>query len=417
MAGTPLLAVGPTCSRRTRGPSVPPTPPTPPAPTQPPSPAAGDAVARMMATETAPDEVDLSIGEPDQPLPGVLVEAAVASLRAGRTGYTPKLGLSDLRALVAEDVEAGTGFRPDPADVVITVGGTGAVAVALAATCAPGGAAVVPDPAWPNYRVLAGRLGIAVLPYRQGPSGDAFADLDAVEAGLRAGARLVVVNSPSNPTGAVASSAALRDVVALAREHDAFVLSDEAYEAVVFAGGRAPSPLADGGHDRTLAARTFSKTWSMTGLRVGALVAPPALREAVAALHGTTAGCAPVTAQLVAAEALRSLPGRGAELAAVYRARFERAVRLLGPWAPQEPVAALGGFYLWVDARRTGRTSAELVAALRGHGVVTSAGTVYTAQDGYVRLALTAPDDVLDAALATTRRTLDALAAEAPAPR
>lgn len=387
-------------------------PTIPPAPTgfsaTTPSTAAGDAVARMMATEAAADEVDLSIGEPDQPLPSPLVEAAVASLRAGRTGYTPKLGLSELRALVADDVAAGTGFRPDPADVVITLGGTGAVAVGLAAVCAPGGTLVAPDPAWPNYRVLAERLGIGVLPYRQGPSGDGFADLAAIDEGLRAGARLVVVNSPSNPTGAVASATALRDLVALAREHNAYLLSDEAYEAVVFAGGRAPSPLAGGGHDCTLAARTFSKTWSMTGLRVGALIAPPELREAVAALHGTTAGCAPVTAQLVAAEALRVLPDRGSELAATYRARFERAVRALGPWAPAEPVGTLGGFYVWVDARATGRTSTELTAALRAAGVVTSAGTVYTADEGYLRLALTAPDDVLDRALEATRTVLDA---------
>lgn len=371
-----------------------------------PSSTADDAVARMMATEVAAGEVDLSIGEPDQPLPERLVETAVASLRAGRTGYTPKLGLSELRALVAQDVADGTGFRPDIEDVVVTLGGTGAVAVALAAVCAPGGAVLAPDPAWPNYRVLADRLGITVMPYRQGPSGDDFVDLDAVRAGLRAGARLVVVNSPSNPTGAVASAAALRALVDLSREHDAYVLSDEAYESVVFAGGRAPSPLAAGGHDRTFSARTFSKTYSMTGLRVGSLVAPPAFRNAVAALHGTTVGCAPITAQLVAAEALRSLPGRGAELADTYRRRFARAADILGPWAPPSPVAALGGFYLWLDARATGRTSADLTAALRERGVVISAGTVYTAEEGFVRVALTAPDAALDVALGAVREVL-----------
>lgn len=380
------------------------------------APVAPAAVARMMAAEPRAGEVDLSIGEPDQALPPTLVDAAVASLRAGRTGYTPKLGLTELRVLVARDVAAGTGYLPEVDDVVVTVGGTGAVAVALAAVCAPdapgapGHAVLAPDPAWPNYRVLADRLGLPVLGYRQGPSGDEFGDLAAIRAGLRAGARLVVVNSPSNPTGAVASASWLRALVALVREHDAYVLSDEAYESVVFAGGRAPSPLADGGHDRTFSARTFSKTYSMTGLRAGSLVSPPAFRGAVAALHGTTAGCAPVTAQLVAAEALRTLPGRGAELAAAYRARFERATRALGPWAPTVPVAGLGGFYLWVDARATGRTGAELTAALRERGVLVSSGTVYGETEGFVRLALTAPDDVLDGALATTREVLDALA-------
>ncbi len=369
-----------------------------------------DAVARMMAGAVATGETDLSIGEPDQPLPGVLVAAAVESLRSGRTGYTPKLGLAELRELVADDTARATGVRPDADDVVITVGGTGAVAVALAAACAPGGTVLVPDPAWPNYRVLAGRLGIDVLPYAQGASGDGFLDLPAIRAGLEAGARLVVVNSPSNPTGAVASAGALRDLVRLVRAHGATILSDEAYESVVFAGGRAPSPLGEGGHDVTFAARTFSKTYSMTGLRVGSLVSPPRFRTAVAALHGTTAGCAPITAQLTAIEALRALPGRGAELAAVYADRFRTALAVLGPWAPSVPVQELGGFYLWLDARPTGSTSAEVCAALRARGVVASSGLVYTPTDGFVRLALTAPDDALHAALAAVREELDRLA-------
>lgn len=372
----------------------------------------GDAVTRMMAGPVGAGETDLSIGEPDQPLPEILVAAAVDSLRAGRTGYTPKLGLPELRELVAVDVEAATGHRPAVEEVVITLGGTGAVAVALAAVCAPGGTVLVPDPAWPNYRVLAERLGIEVLIWAQGPSGDRAVDLDRVASGLRAGARLVVVNSPSNPTGAVASRAALRSLVDLVREHGAYLLSDEAYESVVFSGGRAPSPLAVGGHDVTFCARTFSKTYSMTGLRVGALVSPTPFAAAVAALHGTTAGCAPITAQLVAVEALHSLGGRGAQMSRVYLERFRRSRAILGPWASSEPVEALGGFYLWVDARATGCTSAQVCQALRARGVVASSGLVYSSTDGFVRLALTAPDPALVLALTAVREELDRLAAQ-----
>lgn len=375
-----------------------------------------DAVARMMAPAVAEGEIDLSVGEPDQALPQVLVRAAVQSLEAGRTQYTPKLGLAELRAEIAADLERATGVRPDVDDVVVTLGGTGAVAVALAAVCVPGGAVLVPDPAWPNYRVLAERLGVQVFGYPQGPSGDQMIDLTAVEAGLVAGARLVVVNSPSNPTGAVASAAVLARLVDLVRAHDAYILSDEAYESIVFAGDRAPSPLGVGGRDVTFSARTFSKTYSMTGLRAGALISPPRFRIAVAALHGTTAGCAPITAQLVGIEALRSLPERGTQLAEIYRRRLERALERLGPWAPAAGPEQLGGFYLWLDARATGRTSNQVTAALRERGVVASAGTVYTSVDGFVRLALTASDEKLDEALGAVREVLDTLAAEAGTP-
>ena len=351
--------------------------------------------------------LNLGIGEPDQPLPKHLVETAVRTLRAGHTGYTPKLGLRDLRELVATDIAAATGHRPDTDDVVITIGGTGAVAVAVAAVCAPGGTVLVPDPAWPNYRVLAKQLGLTVLRYRQSGTGDGFLGLAAIEDGLRAGARLVVVNSPSNPTGAVASSSLLRSLTGLVRTYDAFILSDEAYEAIVFGGGRAPGPLSVGGADVAFAARTFSKTYSMTGLRVGALISPPRFRDAVAALHGTTAGRAPTTAQLVAAEALRSLPNRGIELSAVYRERFRYAAAILGPWTPWAEMESLGGFYLWLDARPTGRTSAQLCANLCRRGVLASSGLVYSAEDGFLRLALTAPASDLRAALPVVREELE----------
>lgn len=373
-----------------------------------------DALTRLMAAEAGGDEVDLSIGDPDTPLADELLEVAVASLRDHRTGYTPKLGLTTLREAVAADVAAHTGYHAAVEDVVVTIGGTGAVAVALAAVCAGGhGSApvLVPDPAWPNYRVLAEQLGVPVLRYRQGPSGEDFLDLDEVARGLASGARLVVVNSPSNPTGAIASARLLAEVTGLARSHGAWVLADEAYEQVVLAGGRAPSALVGGGHDVTLSARTFSKTYSMTGLRVGALISPPAWRSAVAALHGTTAGCAPITGQLVARAALDLRPGPGAALVARFRRRFTRAVQVLGPWAPAGPVDKLGGFYLWVDARPTGLGSVEVCRELRAQGVLASAGTVYTPADGWVRLALTAPDDALDRAVRTVRETLDRLAA------
>jgi len=367
-----------------------------------------DAIARLMAGAVSADELDLSIGEPDQPLPVELADVAVASIRAGHTGYTPKLGLGELRALIAADIESSTGFAAATDDVIVTVGGTGAVAVAIEAVCGPAAPIVIPDPAWPNYRVLSEQLGVPVLTYHQGASGDDFFDFAAIESALIDGARLVVVNSPSNPTGAVASAAALAKLVDLVRPHGAYILSDEAYESIVFSGGRAPSPLTTGG-ELTFSARTFSKTFSMTGLRVGSLVSPAEFRLATAAIHGTTVGCAPITAQLVAIEALQSMSGRGSELAAAYSARFVVASEILGEWMPKVDPAELGGFYLWLDARSTGRTAAEVVGSLRERGIVVSTGEVYSpASTGFLRVALTAPDTELRAALTVIAEVLSA---------
>jgi len=366
------------------------------------APAGSDAaIARMMSLQPDSDVVDLSIGEPDQPLPAPLAETAIASLREGRTGYTAKLGIPELREAIAVD----TGDDVAVEGVVVTAGGTGAVALAIMAAGAAG--LVVPDPTWPNYLVFAEQLGYPVRRYRQGPSGDDFLPLDEIEAGLRDGCRLVVINSPSNPTGAVASAGALAALVELARRHGATILSDEAYESIVFSGGRAPSPLDVGGADVTFAARTFSKRFSMTGLRLGSIVSPARFRRDIGALHGTTAGCAPVTAQIVGLEALNTLADRGAELSAVYRDRWVRAASVLGDRLASPSPDGLGGFYLWIDARDTGRTEEDLVAELSRRSVAVSAGSVYSAQPGFLRASLTAPDDRLDDALATIAAVLD----------
>ncbi|WP_187264910.1 pyridoxal phosphate-dependent aminotransferase [Homoserinibacter sp. GY 40078] len=370
-----------------------------------PSRSTGDAVDRLMAGPAGEGFIDLGIGEPDQPLPLPLAEAAVAGIRAGHTGYTPKLGLPELRRLIAEDTATDQGPSIAVEDVIVTIGGTGAVAIALLA--AGGEGVLVPDPAWPNYVVLATSMGFRTRSYTQGSSGDDFFDLDEIEAGLRDGFRLVAVNSPSNPTGAVASRRALAALVDLVRRYDARILSDEAYESIVFAGGRAPSPLEVGGADVTFAARTFSKRFSMTGLRLGSLVSPPGYRREVAAIHGTTAGCAPITAQEVGIAALTEMPDRGDELARIYRDRYTRAAALLGPRLPALGSGALGGFYLWIDARDTGRTGTEIAAALAARGIGVSAGTVYSASEGFIRASLTAEDAALDLALATIATELD----------
>lgn len=368
------------------------------------------AVERLMARGAGADEIDLSVGQPDLPVDPVLVRAGIAALTEGRTGYTPKLGLDELRTAIAIDIEASTGYRPSDDDVVVTVGGTEAVAVALETVCRAGDAVLIPDPAWPNYRVLADSLGIHVDEYRQGATGIEFADLDAIEEGLRRGAKLVVVNSPSNPVGAVADAALLRSIVALARRYDAYVLSDEAYESIVFGGGRAASPLADGGEDRVFSARTFSKSYSMTGIRVGALVSPPAFRSRVAAIHGTTVGCAPIVGQYMVLAALETGTPDPTMHSDLYAARFEQAVSILGPWLPQRASDGLGGFYLWIDGTATGRTGAELTARLRQDGIVVSAGEVYsTRAGGHFRIALTEPADVLDDVLTRVRALLDSL--------
>lgn len=364
------------------------------------------AAERLMAEAAAETDIDLSIGEPDQKAPQQIVDATVAALRGGATGYTAKPGLLPLREALAKDVEDSTGRRPDISDVTVTIGGSEAVAIAIMAVCSPDRGILVPDPAWPNYRLVAGELDFPVHYYTQGPSGDDFFNLEEVEAGLQAGAKLVAVNSPSNPTAAVATPAAFEALAVLLDKYDAYALSDEAYESIVFHGARAAS-LYSVLPARTFVARTFSKTYSMTGFRVGSLVSPGEFRTAIGALHGTVTGCAMAAAQHAAVVALRELPQRGKELAAIYRARFSLAAEILGPWMPPSDVGDLGGLYLWIDARQSGLSSSEITSGLKKQGVIVSSGRVYTQVDGFVRLSMGAEEEDLEKALQILRALLD----------
>lgn len=364
------------------------------------------ATARLMAESAAETDIDLSIGEPDQKAPARIVEATTAALQAGATGYTAKPGLLELREALTDDIEASTGVRPSTADVTITIGGSEAVAIAIMAVCSIQDGILIPDPAWPNYRLVAEDLGYPIHYYAQGPSGDDFIDLSGVEKGLQDGAKLVVVNSPSNPTAAVADRAVLKALAELLEKYDAYALSDEAYESIVFNGNRAPSLYSASPH-RTFVVRTFSKTYSMTGFRVGCLITPEPFHHRIGSLHGTVTGCAMAAAQHAAVVAIRELPDRGKELSTIYGQRFSQAAKILGPWMPPSNPEELGGFYLWIDGRESGLSSADLTEKLAQRGIIVSSGLVYTQTDGFIRLSLGASDQDLHAALRVLRETLD----------
>jgi aspartate/methionine/tyrosine aminotransferase len=336
------------------------------------------------------------VGEPDGPTPPALVEAGVAALRAGATRYTPRLGYATLRQAICAEL-AASGYPATPDDVVVTGGGTPAVAIALGAACRPGDAILVPDPGWPNYEIFAGRFGLTTRRYRQDPAPGVAFDLEEIEALIDGETRMIVITSPSNPTGGVADAELVGGLVALAERRDLLICSDEAYERIAF--GRAPvSPGALGGAARTFSCHTLSKTYAMTGWRVGWVVVPPAFRGPALEMQVAICGCASAMGQRAAEAALASEPPEVQAAIASYRRRRDLAVaalagtRLLA--APPE-----GAFYLWLDVGATGLSGQEFADRLAAeHDVLVSAGEVYSVlQPGHVRISFaTAEAQLLD---------------------
>jgi aspartate/methionine/tyrosine aminotransferase len=227
-----------------------------------------------------PGLIPLWAGEGDLPTPQFICEAAMRSLAAGETFYTFQRGIPELREAIARYMSRVYGQPFSSERFFVTIGGMHAIQIAMRMACGPGDEVIIPTPAWPNFLgtlTVSGATPV-FLPMRL-EKGRWSLDLDRLAKAVTARTRVIVVNSPSNPTGWTATGEELEAILALAREHGLWIVADEIYGRFVYDGSeRAPS-LHDfaGNEERVLYAQTFSKNWAMTGWRIGWLEAPEAL--------------------------------------------------------------------------------------------------------------------------------------------
>jgi aspartate aminotransferase len=298
--------------------------------------------------------LDFTVGEPDQPTPRHVVDAGKAAIDAGRTKYAPASGLPELRAAVvhryAEDFKVA--FAAE--EVTVTVGGKQALALLYQAVLDRGSEVVVPTPAWPTFaeaaRVVGGRPVLVPLAEK----GRFRVTARAVAKALSPRTRVVVVNSPSNPTGAVTNPDELLAVARLARRHGFWLLYDDTYAHLLFRPGGPPALAAvkdeAGGH--LVVVGTVSKTYCMTGWRVGWVIGPQRLAEACAALNSHSVQGPATFAQVAAACALTAPQEVVREMAGEYRRRrdfIHPAVTSIPGVTCAEPE---GGFYVFPDVSR-----------------------------------------------------------------
>ncbi len=221
-------------------------------------------IRRVMAAAAEREDageqvVHMEVGQPHFATPSHIVEAVTAALKDGIPGYTPNLGIPSLRDAVAGRVSERTGSPVGPSSVCITSGAVMALAIAVQSTVDPGDEVLVPDPGWPNYRSAIAVAGGVAVPYRLSEK-DGFAlDITEVERQLTPRTRMIIINSPANPTGVVIGAASMRELVRLAAQNDIYVMSDEIYEDIVFEGGH-HSVLMDGLQENTIITRAAEMT-------------------------------------------------------------------------------------------------------------------------------------------------------------
>ena len=351
-----------------------------------------------------PGAISLAMGEPDFPTPPPVIEAAVAALRDGNTHYADQKGLPELRAALASRLPAHPGRTWTADDVVVTHGATAALAAAVLAMIGPGDRVVIPEPAYSLYADLVAIAGGTVDFVPLAP--DLHWDLDALAAALP-GAAMMIFSNPSNPTGIVHREQELEALGELLDGSDVLVVSDEAYHRLVYPGHELTSALAiESLRDRTVYVQTFSKTYAMTGWRVGYLTGPREVVDAAAHVHRTLNGSVNTAVQHAAIAAIELPDGVVTAMVDRYRQRRELVVAHLSDIPGLHLVPPEGAFYGFL--RYDADLSSEVVAGeLAERKVMVRAGAEYgPSGEGHIRISFAAAEDDLRTGLASIVRHL-----------
>jgi aspartate/methionine/tyrosine aminotransferase len=371
-----------------------------------------EVLARAQALEADGHEIiHLEIGEPDFPTASHIVEAAVDALRAGHTHYVPAPGIPPLRAAVVEFLDRHgrlpAGVTPDR--VIITPGAKPIMFFTIMALCSEGDEVLYPDPGFPMYESIAAFAGAVPVPVPLRERNGFRVDTDELESLITSRSKLLIINSPHNPCGSALTREDCEAIARLALRHDLTVLSDEVYWAIRYDDEKHASVLdVDGLADRTVLLDGWSKTFAMTGWRLGFGVFPPALVEPVTRLLVNSVSCTSAFSQHAAIAALQGPWEPVDQMVAEFRRRRDVIVDglndLPGVTCQQPP----GAFYAFPNITGTGLTATKLQQwLLTDVGVAALSGTAFgPAGEGFLRFSYANSVDNIRVALASIRAGL-----------
>jgi aminotransferase len=368
----------------------------------------GSRIRKMFAMAAKyQNAVNLALGEPNFPTPEHIVLAAAQAIADGDTHYTVTSGRLPLREAIADKVRAYNKLEVDPADeIIVTIGAVGAIALAMMATVDPGQEVLIPDPAWPNY---AGHVMMAGARPVRVPLREAYefkVQLDDLEESVTARTRALVLNTPHSPTGAVLSREEVEGIASFALRHDLIVITDEVYQELIYDGqahvsiGSLPEMW-----DRTVTITSFSKSYAMTGWRIGYALARKEIVAAMTRLQECSASCPTSMAQTAALAALRGPQ----ECVVQMRAQYDRNRRVLVGALNELPgvhcVMPRGAFYAFPSIKGLGGDSWQVATRLLEEvQVVAVPGSGFGPHgEGYLRFSLAASSTEIDEAVARLR--------------
>jgi aspartate/methionine/tyrosine aminotransferase len=337
--------------------------------------------------------VHLEIGEPDFATPDNITEAAISALHAGYTHYTPAGGIMEAREAVAAFVSRRLGVEADPTEVVLTPGSKNVLLFVLLACVEPGDDVIYPDPGYPIYSSLVNFIGARPVPIRLREEHDFRMDLDELATLVTPRTRLLILNSPQNPTGGVLTAEDVAFIARLAVERDLIVISDEIYSQIVYGHHHVSVLSQPGMKERTVLMDGMSKAYAMCGWRLGYGVAPRELASRMEALMINSSSCAAAFAQMAVIEAFQSPDSDAAvrRMVAQFEARRDLVVAGLNAMPGVRCRLPQGAFYAFPNIAETGLAERELAEELlQEAGVALLPGTAFgPGGAGFLRLAYT----------------------------
>ena len=350
-------------------------------------------------TPRVPGAISLAVGEPGFATPPHIVEAACQALRDGFTKYSPNEGYLDLREAISEKIERVNGYRADPAsEVFVTVGAMEALLLTFMVGIDPGDEVLITDPSYTNFEgqiTLAGGRPIFVP---TDPERGYLPHAEGVAAAVTPRTRAILVNSPSNPTGAVYPRDLLHAIAELCVRHDLLLVSDETYDALTYGDIRTVSPASFPGlRERTVSIHSFSKEYAMTGWRIGYLTGPASMLRVMAVVQEQMASCVNAATQRAALAAIRGPQDCVETMRLAYQRRrdvvVERLRRIPGVRCPRPD----GAFYAFPDVRAVSQDTRSLAERLLfDHKVVVSPGEAFGPRSaGFLRLSYASSDEDL----------------------
>ena len=349
-----------------------------------------EVLARALALEAeGADIIHLEVGEPDFKTPANILEAGIRALEAGDTRYGPAPGIPELREAIAQDLSVRLGIEVKPEEVVVTPGGKAIAFFAFLALLEPGDEVIYTNPGFPVYEAMTDFIGAKGVPLRlQEERGFRF-EVDDFLSKVSPKTKLIVINSPHNPTGSVLTKSELEMVAEVAVERGLWVLSDEVYNRIIYEGEYLSIASLPGMQTRTIILNSFSKSYAMTGWRLGFGIMPPELASHITRLVINSNSCTPPFIQRAGIEALKGPQEAVTRMVASFRERREVIVEGLNSIEGLRTVKPQGAFYVFPNIEGVGMGSREFAGyLLKEAGVALLPGTAFGDYgEGFIRIS------------------------------